>query len=61
MFGFPEDAVRAALKQTGGNKEAAANRLLGGQEHFQSQRIFMIRVHTPSRTARCLRAGCQLE
>ena len=29
MFGFPEDAVRAALKQTGGNKEAAANRLLG--------------------------------
>lgn len=29
MFGFPEQAVKDALKATGGNKEAAANRLLG--------------------------------
>jgi hypothetical protein len=28
-FGFEERAVRDALKATGGNKEAAANRLLG--------------------------------
>jgi hypothetical protein len=28
-FGFPEQAVRDALKATGGNKDAAANRLFG--------------------------------
>ena len=29
MFGFSEDAVRDALRATGGDKQAAANRLLG--------------------------------
>ena len=28
-FGFPEEAVKDALKATGGNVEAAANRLFG--------------------------------
>lgn len=28
-FGFPEQAVREALQATGGNKDAAANRLFG--------------------------------